>query len=223
MDLAEISHGFKEDIREYFEDFKPETILETGLYHGMGSTRIIAELIRDIPIPRAEFYSIECSKANIAIAKENLKHGDLLKHVNIISGLSIPKEMLPDEQDITNTIALAILAKAKADHLDDPKNAASHYLKETAQFERDDRIGDIMKLFRNKLDFALLDSGGHMGKIEFDYLISNLRSTCVIALDDTRHCKHLESAAIIGTDPRFDILYECDEKNGSLIAKFTPK
>lgn len=222
MNPTEISLGFKEDIADYFESYQPQAILETGLYHGMGSTRTICELIRDLPIKNAEFYSIECSETNINIAKENLKHGDLLKYVTIISGLSIPKRLMPDEHDINNTIAIAVLSKAKADHLDDPKNAAFHYLKETEVYEKDDRIDDVMKIFRNQMDFILLDSGGHMGKIEFDYVISKLKSPCAIALDDTQHCKHLESAKFIYEDPRFEVLYDSDEKNGSLIAQFIP-
>lgn len=226
MDLTEIEFEgqFASCIKDYFEYVKPRKILETGLYHGMGSTRIIATLIRDIPIKGANFYSIECSVGNINIAKENLRLANLLSHVSIVSGLSIPKDLLPTKEEIEKKIAFtALFPQVKLDHEQDPKNGANYYQKETESYERDDRMGDVLALFNGKPDFVLLDSGGHIGKIEFEYLIGNLEAPCTIALDDTRHVKHFESSEMIKKDPRFTVLVENQEKFGSMLVKFTPK
>lgn len=225
MDLTEIEFEgeFASCIKDYFEYVNPRKIMETGLYHGMGSTRIIASLIRDIPIKGADFYSIECSTCHINTAKENLRIGGLLPYVSIVSGLSIPKDLLPTKEEIDARIEkTALHAGVKLDHEQDPKNGANYYRKETETFERDDRIGDILSLFNGKPDFVLLDSGGHIGKIEFEYLIGNLEAPCTIALDDTRHVKHFESAEIIRKDPRFTVLADNHEKFGSMLVKFTP-
>lgn len=225
-DLTEIEFEgqFASCIRDYFNYVKPRKILETGLYHGMGSTRVITSLIRDIPIKNADFYSIECSTTNINVAKENLRHGDLLRYVSIVSGLSIPKDMLPTGEEIEKRIAFTTLFPGvKLDHAQDPKNGSKYYEKETEAYERDDRIGDVLALFDGKPDFVLLDSGGHIGKIEFEYLIGNLEGPCTIALDDTKHIKHFESAELIKKDPRFTVLVENSEKFGSMLVKFTPK
>lgn len=225
-DLTQIEFEgqFASCIKDYFEYVKPKKIIETGLYHGMGSTRIIATLIRDIPIKGADFYSIECSTWNINIAKENLRLGGLLPYVSIVSGLSISKDHLPSIQEINDRIHKASSCPGiKLDHEQDPKNAALYYDKETQKFDRDDRLGDVLALFNGKPDFVLLDSGGHMGKIEFEYLIGNLEGPCTIALDDTRHVKHFESAEMIKKDPRFTVLVENTEKFGSMLVKFNPK
>jgi hypothetical protein len=225
MDLTEVEFEgqFARCIREYFEYVKPRKILETGLYHGMGSTRIIATLIRDIPIENAEFFSIECSAFNIEVAKENLRLANLLPHVSIVSGLSIPEYLLPTREEIDNKIQRAAShGGVKLDHEQDPANGSNYYQKETSSYDRDDRLRDVLSLFKGKPDFALLDSGGHIGKIEFDYLISNIEGPCTIALDDTRHIKHFESAEMIKKDPRFTVLADNSEKFGSMLVKFTP-
>lgn len=226
MDLTQIEFEgqFATCIKDYLEYVKPKKIIETGLYYGMGSTRIIATLIREIPIKGADFYSIECSTCHINTAKENLRLGGLLPYVSIVSGLSIPKDLLPTKEEIEARIEKAAFhAGVKLDHDQDPKNGANYYLKETETFERDDRIGDVVSLFNGKPDFVLLDSGGHIGKIEFEYLTANLEGPCAIALDDTRHVKHFESAEIIKKDPRFTVLVENTEKFGSMLVLFSPK
>lgn len=225
-DLTQIEFEgeFASCIKDYFEYVKPKKIMETGLYHGMGSTRIIASLIRDIPIKGANFYSIECSTTNIDIAKENLRLGNLIPYVSIVSGLSIPKDLLPTKEQIEIRIKNAEEYDGiKLDHEQDPSNGANYYLKETGKFDRDDRIGDVLSLFNGKPDFVLLDSGGHLGTIEFEYLIGNLEGPCTIALDDTKHIKHFGSAHIIKNDPRFTILADNHEKFGSMLVKFSPK
>lgn len=223
-DLTEIEYEgqFARSIRDHFVLNKPKRVIETGTYHGNGSTRIIASLIKDIPINGAKFYSIECNEINVAIARENLSKAWLLDYVEILSGLSIPQESLPSEHDIRNKIHAASLSKVKLDHEQDPSNGSKYYLKETEKFSVDNLLGELLSEFNNSVDFVLLDSGGHIGKIEFEYLIAQLKAPCFIALDDTRHIKHFESRKIIKNDKRFEIINDNEEKFGSLICKFTP-
>lgn len=222
MNQTEIGSEFGLKIIEWFSENKPKNILETGTYQGNGSTRIIATAIQDIPCENATFYSIECNNENVAKAYENLGP-DLNKLVTIMPGLSIPVDMIPSAKDINERIIKACAYKnIKMDHENDLANSASHYLNETAKYDRDDRIGDVMREFKNKVDFALLDSGGHIGNIEFRYFLSKLKSPCVIALDDINHFKHYESYKSIQDDRRFTILCEGDEKFGYVIAKYIP-
>lgn len=225
IDLTEIGFEsqFAQCIRAYFYTHKPKNILETGLYHGNGSTSIIASLIKDIPIEGAKFYSIECNKNNIEIATENLRASKLLSFVTILSGISIPKDLLPSVERIDAYIQEASKASnVKLDHEQDPSNGSKYYQKETEAFEGDDKIGQVLSTFNNKLDFAILDSGGHLGTLEFLYLVSKLTHPCGIALDDTRHIKHYNSREIIKSDPRFEVINDNEEKYGSMIVKFTP-
>lgn len=223
-DLTEIaSEGqFAKCIRDYFYSHKPQKILETGLYHGTGSTSIIASLIRDIPLPYASFFSIECNIENVEIAHENLTRIDLANFVSVLTGLSIPRSLLPTEDQIKDKISLAGCLGVKLDHEQDPLNGAKYYQKETEKFNHEDILGMVLNNWHYCVDFALLDSGGHLGKIEFDYLISKLKSPCAIALDDTRHIKHFESREMILKDKRFEVIADNTEKYGSMLVKFNP-
>lgn len=218
----EVEGQFASSIRKYLEEFKPKLIVETGLYHGNGSTSIISSLIRDIPIEGAKFFSIECNKASIEIAKENLRNKNLLSFVNIISGLSIPKSLLPDEDDIKREIIEAITVDGiKTDHEGQIARGAFYYQEETKSYDRENCLGYILDEIGDP-EFVLLDSGGHIGNLEFHYLIGNLNKPCAIALDDTRHIKHYKSFKWIQEDPRFQIINDNDEKFGSALCKFTP-
>lgn len=213
---------FEKSIREYFEKFTPKLIVETGLYHGNGSTSIIASLIKFIPITDTQFFSIECNAQSIEIAKENLRKKGLLAYVSIINGLSIPRDLLPSTEKVKENIAEASKVEGiKLDHEQDPSNGAFYYQKETSQFEKEDCLGNLLQ-FVGDPDFVLLDSGGHVGEIEFRYLLSKLRKPCGIALDDIKHLKHYKSFNLIKNDERFKIMSQGDERFGFCVAKFEP-
>lgn len=214
---------FAKCLRAYFYTHNPEAIIETGTYHGNGSTAIIASLIRDIPIGDAAFYSIECNREFIDIALDNLEANKLDQYVSIIHGLSIPRSLLPTVEIINFKIGAAkYFPGIIIDHRQDPDNAANYYFKETSFGTKDDCLGKLLEFWNNCADFVFLDSGGHIGDIEFRYLISKLKCPCGIALDDTNHLKHYNSLNIIKSDSRFEIINEGSEKFGFCIAKFTP-
>src|SRR4029079_9627218 len=100
IDLSEIGDEFRAAISKYLSVNKPEIIIETGTYHGEGSTRLIAYLIHSLGLETTEFYSIECNSDNVQKAKDNLRKRDLYDYVNIIEGLSIPRSMLPAHEQI---------------------------------------------------------------------------------------------------------------------------
>lgn len=224
-DLTEIEKEgeFASCICEYIYANKCEKIIETGLYHGNGSTKIIAALIRSIPLEEAEFYSIECSEKNIEIATNNLTKDGLIDYVEILSGLSIPKEMLPSPEEIKEIITRAKeIGMVKLDHEQDPENGHNYYGKETSSFKEDDLLGKLLNKLHGQVDFLLLDSGGHIGNIEFEYALTLIKTECGIALDDTRHIKHYRCLDRMKKDKRFRILKDNSEKFGSALAIFTP-
>ena len=65
----------------------------------------------------------------------------------------------------------------------------------------------------------ILDSGGHMGFVEFEYVLSLLKGSCIFVLDDVYHVKHYKSLKMIQSDPRFNILTLSKEKFGFCIAE----
>lgn len=223
MNLSQIETTLSRNIIDYFLDVKPKHIFETGCYNGMGSTKLIATLIRNIPIPDAKFYSIECNSNNVSAAMNNLVRDGLMPYVSLTPGLSIPRKMLPGFHAIQESIDEARKSEVVVDHGHDAANAAMYYHTETEKFDLDDRISDVMSLLHQKPDFILLDSAGHLGKIEFDYVVSKLSHPCAIALDDTRHLKHYLSRKMILDDSRFEVLTDNEEKFGSMLVKFIPK
>lgn len=217
-DLASIDYEskFGDAIRNVFFDLKPKKIIETGLYYGNGSTRIITSLIKYIPIPEAKFISIECNKKNIEIAKANLAKLDLLQHVEIINALSIRNDMLPTKEKLE--AYLGRMTNVKSDHKIDV--AYDNYGKEIEGYEDQNGLYKAFQTFEFEPDFILLDSSGSLGWEEFWYVNFMLKSKCIIALDDILHVKHAKSYKALKDSGKYNILYEGDEKFGFCIAEF---
>jgi hypothetical protein len=76
--------------------------------------------------------------------------------------------------------------------------------------------------FRKPPDFVMLDSAGHLGWIEFQYLMLFLKLPCVLALDDTKHLKHYRTLAFIEKDSRFKVVARGSERFGWVVAEFQP-
>lgn len=217
-DMSLIADEFCCKIEDLFVEFKPKRIIETGTYLGNGSTELIASLIRDIPIENAEFHSIECNDAYQQAAQRYLRDEGLSDLVHFWSGLSIPSKLLPTIGEID-----AKLCDIKA-HRDHPIGLEGiRYTKEVREFKDDNMLEKVINSLSGKPDFVLLDSAGHLGGIEFLYLLSLLKDECFIALDDINHVKHFETFKYISKSELFEVIATGDEKFGYAITKYTPK
>lgn len=223
QDLTKIDQAgeFAARITELFSRIKPKKIIETGTYFATGTTTVIARALRELNLDDATFFSIEInpkhySRALAHITKENL-------NVKLLNGLSVPRALLPSRDQIDQLYVKSVQAdQLIVDH--EPEARAELYYRETDYPHLpDDLLGQALREFGNRADFVLLDSGGHMGYVEFKYVISELRKSCWIALDDIRHVKHFQSFADMQNDPRFEIDAVSDEKFGFCIARFSPQ
>jgi ADP-heptose:LPS heptosyltransferase/predicted O-methyltransferase YrrM len=227
QDLTKVAteSDFARSIREIFSSIKPKKIIETGTYHGEGTTRVIASTLRDLGLAGAEFYSIECNPDNYARAVENLRQSGLSPFVKVLNGLSTPRSDLPSYQEIETRYVRNLDSIGFDDIFIDhqEQQRALLYFKET-DFSNipEDLLGACLRHFDFRPDFVLLDSGGHMGNIEFNLLIGGLRGPCFVALDDIYHIKHHLSFHQMQKDPRFRIVVSSKEKFGFCIAQFTP-
>lgn len=213
---------FSATIETLFKEHRPNKIIETGTYLGDGTTKVIASLLCQLGIDNATFYSIEVNPENFRIASANLIRKNLNAYVKLLNGLSIPRNLLPTIQEIKETYVNNIeFDDIFVDHKETER--ALLYYNET-HFEdlQDDLIGKCLREFDYCPDFVLLDSAGHMGNIEFNYLISMLKGECHIALDDIYHIKHHKSFLQLQRDSRFTLLTSSSEKFGFCIAKFSP-
>ncbi|HMK38265.1 MAG TPA: glycosyltransferase, partial [Bacteroidota bacterium] len=214
--------AFAREVRSLFARLRPMKILETGTFIGNGTTTVIASALRDLGIAGAKFYSVEVNPGLHGMARRNLEKAGLTPFVSLLNGLSVPRALLPGREDIEKRTVTEIgTDPVYVDHA--PEDRVEKYYRET-DFPgvADDLIGRVLGVFEFRPDFVLLDSGGHMGNIEFNYLLSRLKGECHIALDDIFHIKHHRSFRQIQSDPRFEIVAAVREKAGFCIAHFTP-
>jgi ADP-heptose:LPS heptosyltransferase/predicted O-methyltransferase YrrM len=213
---------FARNIRDVFVKIRPKRVIETGTFHGNGTTRIIASSLRELGLEDSRFLSIECNSENLALAVTNLAAHGLSELVELIHGLSVPRHLLPAMDVIREKLVYGIAGEGiYVDH-DEAVRTARYYAETHFKGIPDDRLGYCLREVGEAPDFILLDSGGHMGTIEFNYLLDNLKSPCYIALDDINHVKHARSFRQISNDPRFTLDVAAQEKFGFCIVRFTP-
>src|SRR3989304_2019803 len=95
LSMVSTSSEFSESVLNLFSKIRPTRIIETGTYHGTGTTSIIASSLRDLAIENPVFYSIEVNPSNHAKAVENLTRSKLLGRVRLLNGLSVPRRLFP--------------------------------------------------------------------------------------------------------------------------------
>jgi ADP-heptose:LPS heptosyltransferase/predicted O-methyltransferase YrrM/sulfatase maturation enzyme AslB (radical SAM superfamily)/SAM-dependent methyltransferase len=213
---------FARAIKELFAAIRPARIIETGTYHGEGTTRIIAETLLEQGLNDAHFYSIECNPANYQQAMANLASRNLNNRVSVLHGLSVPRTKLPSIQEIEeNCVNNIEFDDIFVDHAEQQR-ALLYYRETDFSGLVDDLLGKVLATYHYRPDFVLLDSGGHMGNVEFNYLISLIQGECYLGLDDIFHIKHHKSFKQMQADPRFTIVTVSDEKFGFCIARFNP-
>lgn len=212
--------AFSDAIRSIFQQTRPRKIIETGTYLGQGTTTIIAEAMRRFGI-EGTFFTIEVNPEYYAKAKRHIQGRGY--QVTALHGLSVPRSFLPTEQEIRKATVEAVeFEDLFVDHPEAVR--AERYFRETNfQNVPDNLLLLCLREFENRPDFVLLDSAGHMGFIEFQYLVQHLEGPCIIALDDIYHIKHHKSFCLMQNDPRFEILVSSKEKFGFCIARFAPQ
>ncbi len=208
-------------IKRMIAERRPTRIIETGTYEGKGTTLAIVNGLRKAGLT-ARFYTIECNFVHYARALRNLAQAGALGTVTPLHGLSVPRRFLPTIEQIQKWCVEDVeFDDIFIDHYEVDR-AQRYYLETNFDHVPDNLLGTCLGVFENQPDFVLLDSGGHMGNVEFNYLIEVLEKPCIIALDDIHHIKHHRSYRQIKSDRRFRLLSESREKFGSCIAEFTP-
>jgi glycosyltransferase involved in cell wall biosynthesis/ADP-heptose:LPS heptosyltransferase/tetratricopeptide (TPR) repeat protein len=212
--------SFGRNIKELFARITPQKIIETGTYLGTGTTAIIADTLTGLGIRDTVFYTIEVNPEYYSKAKKYFSDNNL--KVYALNGLSIPRSMLLSRNEITRkTITEAKYSSIFVDH-PEQKRAELYHRETDFPNVPDNLLYKCLKNFDFKPDFVLLDSAGHLGNIEFDCLIENLKGECYIALDDIYHIKHHRDFLKMQSDERFEIVVQSEEKFGFCIARFNP-
>ena len=199
--------AFMEALTDLVKTKKMTRIIETGTYLGTGTTQAVWSGLEAHGKP-STFVSIEVNPSNHAQAKKNNKH----RPIDFLLGLSIPRELLPKKDQITFE---GFDESAIVDHHE--HNRAKLYHAETAFNVPDKQLHNALELTHFNPNLVILDSAGHVGLIEFNYLMSMVKGNFYLALDDTKHVKHIPTLKLIENDDRFSLTFATEEKFGSRI------
>ena len=206
-------------VMDLFRQVRPRRIIETGTYLGVGTTAAIGLALRQWQIHDAHFFTIEVNPKRHAVAVENVRKQGF--NAAVLLGLSVPRRLLPTNDDIRKNLVDTEIDGVFVDHL--PQERVDLYREETDFPDvEDDLLGKCLKHFEYEPEFLLLDSAGHMGNIEFNYVVPQLKNRCYFGLDDTNHVKHYANVQQMKADPRFRIIFESQEKFGFCFAEFNP-
>lgn len=199
--------AFMDALTDLVKSKKMTRIIETGTYLGTGTTQAVWKGIEAHGKP-ATFVSIECDPANHAQAKKNNKG----RNIKFLLGKSIPNELLPKKDQIKfEGYDDSIIV----DHFEATR--AKLYHAETAHKVPDRMLDQALQFTLPTPNLVILDSAGHIGLIEFNYLMSKIKGNFYLALDDTNHVKHSDTVKLIEKDDRFTLTFATEEKFGSRI------
>jgi hypothetical protein len=190
-----VGKKFNDRLTQFIRENKFTKLIETGTYHGLGSTTAILNGLSG----QFDFYSIEANPYNFGEAKKNLRH--IKGGLHLVNGITIGKSELPIS--VTDSLPEFIVI----DH--QPANRLKHYIDEVNHDVPDHALDTALKAFNYEPEFVLLDSAGYMGFIEFKYLLERVKAPFYLALDDTDHIKHFQSMEYIREHPdRFSIVWQ---------------
>lgn len=176
-------NDFKDAITDLIKSKKLKRIIETGSYLGEGTTQGIADgLIGD-----EQVFSIEVNPRHYEIARK--RHSRT--NINFLLGLSVGRADLPVSCtfDVPDHVVV--------DHLDHNRDIL--YKQEVSFKVPDNMLNKALAKVDYKPDLVILDSAGHMGLIEFKYLMNLVEPGFYLALDDTNHVKHYHTVQSLKT------------------------
>jgi hypothetical protein len=200
-----------ECIKETIRTYKPKRIIETGTYCGMGSTTIITEILKEMDSDDSIFFSIEVNPDFHKQAVEHIEKEGLRDYVHLLHGLSLWRKQLPTVKQLKKILPEGYVHSAETLFADTDFPGVADGLLEYCLIK-----------FDYKPDLILLDSGNHLGWLEFQQVINTVKGKCILILDDIHDLKHARSYGVVKSDPRFKIIHDGDEERYFVIAEFDP-
>lgn len=155
---------------------KVDEVIETGTFHGDGSTRVFADTGKYV-------FSVECNYNNYQIASQNLAQ---FQNVCVLHGLSLSKEslikgLLHESFDLNVTY--------------DSKFPKSFYMREISQNVVVENALDLL-CNNDRKQLIFLDSAGGVGYLEYLWVMDlpfEYLENKILMLDDINHIKHYRS------------------------------
>lgn len=170
---------FEISINEIIRKYDIRSVVETGTWHGDGSTLVFAKT-------GLRVVSIECNPENSFIARNNLKH---FFNVDPLWGYSLKLNEMVDFIKNDNVYENKDIAVEG----DTPELAKAGYIKELGAHPIPENLLSVFgDTSENQIIF--LDSAGGVGYAEFlEFLkFKNIKKK-ILVLDDVNHVKHHRS------------------------------
>ena len=169
-----------------------KNILEIGTWNGLGSTKCILKGLKDKSYEK--FTSIECNRAKVEVAKDNLK-SYLNERDFILWGSIISSEDIINEETIFP-------------ELSDPEFKRWHKI-DVDNIKESPILEEVKK---SKLDFVLFDGGEFTTYYEFQEIFKMCDK--YILMDDVNTCKCKKIREILTQDDNWNEIFYTNERNG---------
>ncbi|MBK8913969.1 MAG: hypothetical protein IPM64_05070 [Phycisphaerales bacterium] len=213
------SERLVEALRRLVKRLRPQAVVETGTYLGLGTTRLILEATADAP-PEV-FYTIEASPVHYAEAVANLLHAP---HVHCLWGLSVDRSAA---EAFIREDALLRDSAARGDLYIDSDAPVDAYVAEVggaggsgqaAQILPEAWLETLLPRVREQRPLIALDSAGGIGWLEYRE-VRRLMGSAVFGLflDDINHVKHHRSFVHLRSDSACEMI-DHDEPAGWAVA-----
>ena len=185
-------------------DLRPGAVaVETGTYDGMGSTAGLLSFCREV-------HSIEINPARWRTAWWHNRGPRWMGQLFLHLGKSVSFTSSHIEEVTRRAAAFGVKFDGS-----DLEGTIRSYQRET-EGVRDENV--LPRLVKEKQpDIVLLDSAGGMGYLEWRAVEGLIKPGAYLALDDTRHVKHVLTMKELAVDPRFEKTWEGTNRNGSAI------
>jgi len=227
-----IDAGLRACLMDSLANFRPESVIESGTFVGLGSTTLLASsLQRCFPLRCPPLYTIEVSFNHWQQATKNLRE---FRQVRCLWGLSVTREQA--RQFIATDEAIRFHEREPDIYIDNILDPARFYLNEIdgaltdplsepgpfirKAYYRENWLPRLLKRARRPL--VVLDSAGAIGYLEFSLVRQTLQGRpYLLLLDDIDHLKHFRSRRDILGDSSFTVLGQSLE-HGWLLAEHRP-
>lgn len=195
-----IGGAFSKKITQLIRENNLKKIIETGTLYGLGTTRAIIQALKG----DETVYSIECNPSHYRKAIENNK-GAI---VQFLLGHSIGRAQIPVDPSFDGLPDYIVV-----DHKE--RERKSKYNSEVNFPVNDHMLKYALSKMEYRPDLVILDSAGHMGFIEFKYLMKYAHAPFYLALDDIFHVKHFDTMQFIRDyeGVTFEIVWEIEGEN----------
>ena len=208
-------------ISDFLKEVRPSHVIETGTYEGLGSTKIIAELLTQLKCAD-QFVTVEANWKSWKKAKRNLQPYSFVKplwgntvDVKHASAFIMDDEVLKHPENYPDLLFDTPYNQQQF-YLDEingklggrvsKRNMLAYLMDRSLHFSGSNLLTKYLQKFRGHEPLIVLDSAGGIGWLEFQIVRETLGNQSYhILLDDINHVKHFRSYQAIQKDPCFHI------------------